>query len=98
MEVHGFEWDRGNTEKCQIHGLSITEIESVFHNNPFIALNNKHFTHEERLHAIGVTNKGKHAFVVFTIRKRLTEKLIRPISARHMHKDEIDHYEKQIKT
>jgi uncharacterized DUF497 family protein len=30
MEFAGFDWDRGNQKKCQKHGLSIAEIESVF--------------------------------------------------------------------
>lgn len=27
MEVHGFDWDEGNREKCQAHGLQLEEIE-----------------------------------------------------------------------
>jgi hypothetical protein len=30
MEFAGFDWDRGNRKKCQKHGLSSAEIESVF--------------------------------------------------------------------
>ena len=34
-------------------------------------------------------------FLVFTLRKRGVETLIRPISARYMHKKEVQHYEKE---
>ena len=27
MEFDGFDWDDGNREKCQRHGVSIAEIE-----------------------------------------------------------------------
>jgi uncharacterized DUF497 family protein len=30
MELDGFNWDSGNRTKCQKHGVSIAEIESVF--------------------------------------------------------------------
>src|ERR1022692_3407331 len=30
MEFSGFDWDRGNLEKCQKHGISAKLIESVF--------------------------------------------------------------------
>jgi hypothetical protein len=29
--VAGFEWDNGNKAKCQKNGISLAEIESVFH-------------------------------------------------------------------
>ena|SRR5687768_7909495 len=98
MKVHGFDWDEGNTEKCQIHGVKAEEIESVFQNHPYVGINSKHSRAEERLNAVGITNDRKHVFVVFTFRKVKNETLIRPISARFMHKKEIEHYEKQIKT
>ena len=31
QNVTGFDWDRGNLEKCQKHGVEIAEIESAFH-------------------------------------------------------------------
>lgn len=98
MEVHGFDWDEGNREKCQTHGLELEEIESVFINKPYIRVNSNHLTEEERFHAVGITKEGRHAFIVFTIRTVQAGKLIRPISARPMHQKEIDHYEKQSKT
>lgn len=38
---------------------------------------------------------GRHIFVVFTLRDRGADRLIRPISARYMHRKEIEHYEEQ---
>ncbi len=40
-------------------------------------------------------DKGRGVFMVFTLRRRGDELLIRPISARYMHKKEIDGYEKE---
>lgn len=25
FEIHGFEWDQGNIEKCLVHGLNVQE-------------------------------------------------------------------------
>ncbi len=30
MEFKGFDWDSGNRDKCQKHGVSIAEIEGLF--------------------------------------------------------------------
>jgi len=30
MEFSGFDWDRGNLEKCQKHGISAEVIEGLF--------------------------------------------------------------------
>lgn len=98
MEVYGFDWDEGNREKCKSHAISLEEIESVFNNQPNVMPDVKHITEEDRLFAVGVTKQGRHAFVVFTFRNGEDGILIRPISARYMHKKEIDHYEKQRKT
>jgi uncharacterized DUF497 family protein len=64
VEFDGFNWDSGNREKCQKHGVSIAEI------------------------------KSRKVFVVFTLRNHDDGVLIRPISARYMHKREVESYEK----
>jgi uncharacterized DUF497 family protein len=97
MEILGFDWDDGNRQKCKSHDMSLDEVESVFINQPMVSPNMKHDADEERYHAIGMTTAGRYAYVVFTIRQNPEGKLIRPISARFMHKKEIAHYEKQIK-
>jgi len=92
--VGGFEWDGANTEKCQQHGLSLTEIESVFDAPVAVLPDPDHSGAEERFKAIGKTATGRHVFVVFTLRYAGGRTLIRPISARYMHRKEIEHYEK----
>ena len=37
LRVSGFDWDEGNREKCQKHGVSIAEIEDLFTQSPRIA-------------------------------------------------------------
>ncbi len=97
MIVHGFDWDKGNKTKCQRHGLTLEEIESVFLGQPFVLTNEKHSSLEERFHAVGKTAAGRYAYIVFTFRLRTEETRIRPISARFMHQKEIEHYERQRK-
>ena len=97
MDIQGFDWDHGNREKCKRHGISLEEVESVFINQPRVLPDIKHSEDEERFHAIGKTNKGRYTYIVFTFRQGPGGKLIRPISARFMHKKEIEHYEKQTK-
>jgi uncharacterized DUF497 family protein len=55
-----------------------------------------HSHHEERFKAIGKSDAGRHIFVVFTLRWRQGTRLIRPITARYMHRKEVEHYEKEI--
>ena len=37
VAADGFDWDAGNRDKCQKHGLSIAEIEAFFLKNPKVA-------------------------------------------------------------
>jgi hypothetical protein len=93
MEFEGFDWDRGNREKCQKHGMTLADIESVFA-NPLVVLPDKdNPTGERRFRAIGRICGGRPAFIVFTMRFRVGQ-LIRPISARFMHRKEVEAYER----
>jgi uncharacterized protein len=96
MIVSGFDWDSGNRHHCQKHGVSIAEIEAFFA-RPFKV--HPDVTHssdaDERFQAIGRGSRGRSIFLVFTIRTRNGERLIRPISARYMHRKEVEHYEKE---
>jgi uncharacterized protein len=57
MDFAGFDWDVGNRKKCQKHGLSIAEIESLF-NRPVVILPDKENAQgERRFRAIGTTSK-----------------------------------------
>jgi hypothetical protein len=44
---------------------------------------------------VGQTGSGRKVFLVFTMLRKGDERLIRPISARYMHKNEIESYEKE---
>ena len=86
--IDGFDWDDGNRAKCQRRGLSIAEIESVFEGSVIIIPDDDHSVVERRLRAIGRAASGRHVFVVFTMRRSPLGELIRPISARYMHRKE----------
>ena len=95
VQANGFDWDKGNRAKCEKHGLSISTIESLFGRPLAILPDAAHSQRERRFRAIGRTDKGRSVFIVFTLRRQGDELLIRPISARYMHKKEIDVYEKE---
>ena len=96
LDAAGFDWDDGNRAKCQVHGVSIAEIEALFARPVAVLPDPEHSNAEERFKAIGTTDVGRHVFVVFTVRDRDGVRLIRPLSARFMHRKEIAHYEKEI--
>ena len=91
----GFDWNYGNRDKCQSHGVSIVEIETIFRGSIALFPDLQHSKAEERFKAIGRSAAGRHILVVFTLRKRGDAVFIRPVSARYMHGKEIKHYEKQ---
>lgn len=93
IAADGFDWDAGNRDKCQKHGVSIAEIEAFLLANPRIAPDLKHSGAEDRLMAIGRTSRGRALFVVFTMRLLDGKNLIRPLNARYMHRKEIEGYE-----
>lgn len=95
LQVNGFDWDKGNRAKCEKHGLSTGVIESLFTRPLAILPDPSHSQRERRLRAIGRTDKGRGVFIVFTLRRKGDALLIRPISARYMHKKEIEAYEKE---
>jgi uncharacterized DUF497 family protein len=89
--ISGFDWDAGNWPKCAKHGVSMQEIEEVFEGTP--AVMHDPSPDEPRMRAIGKSKAGRYLFVVFMLRMIDGKTLIRPISARYMHKKEINHYE-----
>jgi uncharacterized DUF497 family protein len=60
---------------------------------PYVAPDLKHAHLEDRLIAVGRTEKGRPLFVAFTIREKFGQRMIRPVSARYMHMKEIKGYE-----
>ncbi|MFZ2556032.1 MAG: BrnT family toxin [Minisyncoccia bacterium] len=94
--AYGFDWDSANTKKCEKHGVSIADIELLFMHEPGVYPDSKHSDVEERHLAIGINDAGRHIAVVFTYRERDGTTIIRPISARYMHKKEINRYTKDL--
>lgn len=98
MKFDGFDWDLGNAAKCQKHGVARDDIEALFAGEPKVGPDVQHSGEEQRFRAIGRTLSGRHLFVVFTMRLRGEELLLRPISARYMHRKEVEAYERFQKT
>jgi uncharacterized DUF497 family protein len=93
--VAGFDWDDANRTKCQQHGVSVREIEGLFRQPLAIFPDPAHSQAETRFKAIGQTEAVRHVLIVFTLRQRDGERLIRPISARYMHAKEVKYYEEE---
>lgn len=92
MKISDFDWDAGNWPKCGKHGVSREEIEQVLLGSPTVMADPN--PAEPRMRAIGKTLAGRHVFLVFMLRERQDSLLLRPISARYMHRKEIEHHEK----
>ena len=92
-KMNGFEWDEGNARKNEKHGVSTAEAEQVFFNAPLLVLEDPgHSSHEQRFHALGISDSARKLHITFTLRD--TDQLIRVISARGMHRKEQIVYEK----
>jgi uncharacterized DUF497 family protein len=92
--ISGFEWDDGNLNHCRKHGVSRPEIEHVFASPVVVLPDTCHSQMERRFRAIRRTRDGRAAFIVFTVREHGGRRYIRPVSARYMHQQEIQSYEK----
>ena len=93
--ISGFDGDTGNRGKCRKHGLSQADIEAFFRGTIAVYRDPDHSRDEERLKATGKTENGRAVVVVFSLRDRNEQTLIRPISARYMHAKEVANYEKE---
>ncbi len=85
-QATGFNWDEWNAPKIwEKHGVSQTECEQAFFNEPLVVGGDvKHSDSERRYYVLGVTDKGRELFLVFTLR----EDRIRVITARDMSRKE----------
>jgi uncharacterized protein len=92
--ISGFDWDSCNRRKCTKHGLSVETIEQILRGDIRVISDATHSQKEKRYIAVGLGANGKPAFVAFTYRIKEHRLLIRPISARYMHKKEARKYEK----
>lgn len=61
----GFEWDEGNSDKCEKHGVLLDEIEKVLQGKVHVFPDLKHSHHERRYLAIGQTAAGRYLFLAF---------------------------------
>lgn len=88
--VTGFDWDKANTDKLWIrHHVITEEVEQVFGNPPFLFFyDTKHSQTEDRYAIYGKTNTNRRLCIIFTFRGTL----IRPLSARGFHKEELQKY------
>ena len=92
--IVSFNWDDGNARKNEKHGVSQSEAEEVFFNQPLLLLEDAlHSGQERRFHALGKTHAGRTLHISFTLREDDT--LIRVISARSMHWKERAIYARQ---
>ncbi len=94
----GFDWDEGNRDKCQMHGVALAAIESLFYGSLAVFPDLVHSRVEERFKAVGWTAEGRGVLIVFTMRKKASGIFIRPVSARYMHRKEVAYYEKETAT
>lgn len=69
--------------------------EGLLRGQPAVYPDPRHSVDEERFLAIGATDAGRWILVAFTLRRTDDETWIRPISARHMHRKEVEHYERR---
>ena len=84
-----FDWDDGNSAKCEKHGLTRAGIEAFFPSEPRVAPDPLHSATEQRFIAVDPMPDGRPAFVDFCWRGDK----IRPVSARYMHDREARRYE-----
>jgi len=90
--IDGFDWDKGNRDKNQKHGVEQFEIELVFLDSRLLILPDiKHSESESRFIAYGKTDKGRILTIVFSLRQNN----IRSISARDASKKERMRYEEK---
>ena len=92
----GFDWDDGNRSKCQKHGMTTAQIEHVVTHHSTLLVPSPKGSGEARIMAIGRTPEGRAAMVVFTPRTKRGETVLRPISARFMHRREARKYEQEV--
>ena len=85
--IIGFDWDEGNARKShEKHGVSQSESEQVFSNEPYVVADTKHSQSERRFQVLGMTDQGRALHLTFTLRDDGTK--TRVISARDMNQKE----------
>lgn len=87
-----FEWDKGNLGKnSRKHNVTSDEAESVFGDENSVVLSDeKHSVDEVRYAIFGKSDLNRYLYIVFTMRGNK----VRIISARRMHRKEVEKYVK----
>ena len=93
--VAGIDRDEGNREKCRKHSASLAEIDAVLTGDPGVAPDVAHSPTDDRFIAVGRSRENWPVFVAFTFRMKHGRMFIRPVSARHMHRKEVERHEKE---
>lgn len=62
LKFDGFDWDAGNREKCQKHGLDLEEIEALVMSGPAIYPDHEHSSQEDRVRPIGRVHRQSLGF------------------------------------
>lgn len=90
----GFDWDHWNISKILLkHRIWPLQIEEFFRGSFWFDEDRLHSQLERRYLAIGRPSARRAMVVVFTFRDKDGLKLLRPITARYMHKKELEKYE-----
>jgi uncharacterized DUF497 family protein len=83
--VTQFDWDESNREKCA-RRVPLAEIEALI-DDPRTLIAGDPYEGETRFRTVGHNADGRPLFVVFTMRVKMGEMRVRPISARYRHRD-----------
>ncbi|MBU1147628.1 MAG: BrnT family toxin [Candidatus Omnitrophica bacterium] len=88
MRINAFEWDEKNEDHIAKHGVAIFEVEELISfGRPFYRR-----TREGKYIAYGVSEEGRHLFIVFAMKGSAR---VRVISARDMAEKEKRYYRKR---
>jgi uncharacterized DUF497 family protein len=71
LQTNGFDWDRGNRETCEKHGLSRAVIEGLFARPLAILPDAVHSQRENRFRAIGRTEKDRGVFIILRFDRKV---------------------------
>ncbi len=97
MNQELFEWDQGNIEKVQKHGLRIDEIEELMLSGPDTFKDIRHSNEEMRFIALDHFRE-RVVLMVFVFRESLESTKLRIISARYASEKERKTYEEKLKS
>ena len=98
VRIVGFEWDRGNRSNVGSTAFPLRRSRlfcfrrRVRSRSPMSGIR----AANRGLSPSAGPRLGRGVFTVFTLRRHGEETFIRPVSARYMHRKEVEYYEKEI--